>query len=382
MKKIVLSMTLVSAFAMAKGGSGTIEPAVDVVATAVETQSSFWDRLRMKGDLRLRHEEITRDDKRDTFRERYRFRYFLDFDITDQLIFESSITSGKRNPTSGNTSFRSDEPWSDYFVDELKIDILDLAYTFDKSWIRAGLSKHFFYRPLKTQLVWDNDLRFEGVSYGYADDTRSYTLTASKLHRLENDALSTGSIYMYNGQYTHSMNLENSKLRLGAGFYYYDGIKGNTAPYANGVLGNSHNDGFYTEDYAIADAFAEIKFADVMGKPFTAAAILAYNTAASSDNFAYELGVGLGETKNDYDWKVGYVYRDIQKDAVFGAHNDSDFIGGGTDGKGHILTAGMRLNKHLDIGGTFIVATLNDSRSATGVKADYNRLQLDATIKF
>ncbi|HID37503.1 MAG TPA: hypothetical protein EYP39_09070, partial [Ghiorsea sp.] len=31
------------------------------------------------------------------------------------------------------------------------------------SWIRAGKSKHHMYRPIKTQLIWDNDVRFEGV---------------------------------------------------------------------------------------------------------------------------------------------------------------------------------------------------------------------------
>lgn len=380
MNKIVLSMALVSAFAMAKGGSGTTEPVTEI--PAVETQSSFWDRVHAKGDLRLRHEEITRDDKSDTFRERYRFQYFLDFDITDKIMLETAVASGKGNPTSGNVTFNDGEPWTDYFVDALKIDILDVVYKLDNSWVRAGKSKHFFYRPLKTQLIWDNDIRLEGISYGYADDIRSYTLAASKLHRHENEALSNDDIYMYNAQYAHTMKLENSKLNIGAGFYYYDGIKGNTAPYESGFLGNSREDGFYTEDYAIAEVFSELKFADVMGKPLSVAAILGYNVAASNDNFAYEVGMKLGDTKIDYDLAVGYAYRDIQKDAVYGAHNDSDFIGGGTDGKGHIFTAGMRLNKHLDIGGTFIVATLNDSRSATGVEADYNRLQLDATIKF
>ena len=119
-----------------------------------------------------------------------------------------------------------------------------------------------------------------------------------------------------------------------------------------------------------------------MGKPLKLAATLAYNTAADDDNFAYDISMQLGDTKNLHDWKVCYTYRDIQKDAVFAAHNDSDFIAGGTDGKGHIITAKYKMAKNVDLGGHFQWATLNEDKSRSGVEADYHRVQLDVILKF
>lgn len=373
MKKVVLTMAAVATVAMAGEERAAVE-------STAEAENSFFDRIHTKGDMRLRYETIERDDKDDKYRTRYRLRYFLDFDITDNFMLETAVSSGKGNPTSGNVTFRDDENWADYFVDVLKIDILDLAYKFDNSWIRAGKSEHHIYRPLKTQLIWDNDIRLYGVNYGYEDDTKAYRLGVNKIMESVTDG--TDDIYIYVAQYMQSMKLENAKLNVGGGFYYYDGVKGNSAPYENGALGNSYAGGSYEHDYAILEAFSELQFHDLFGKPFKAAATLAYNTAVSSDNFAYDLSMQLGDTKNINDWKVGYTYRDIQKDAVFAAHNDSDFIAGGTDAKGHIITAKYKMAKNLELGGHFQWSTLNASKSATGIEADYHRVQLDAILKF
>ncbi len=376
MKKTALVLAAIATASMASGDIVTVEP-------IVETTNSFFDRIHAKGDLRLRHETIERDDKNDKYRERYRLRYNLNFDITNNIILESAISSGKGNPTSGNVSFRDDENWNDYFFDVLKVDILDLAYKFDNSWLRVGKSKHHMVRPIKTQLIWDNDIRLEGINYGYKNDTKRYRLGVNKVHRLENHAESKDDIYMYIAQYVQTMKLENIKLNVGAGFYYYDGVKGNTTPYAKGALGNTLDEyGFYVNDYAILEVFSELKLKNLWGKPLKFAATFAYNTTLSSDNFAYDVSMQLGDTKNINDWKVGYTYRDIQKDAVFGAHNDSDFIAGGTDAKGHIFTGKYKFAKNVDIGGHFQWSTLNEGKSKTGIEADYHRVQLDVILKF
>lgn len=382
LKKIVLSIITTVTVSIADGDIQSVE-GLKNVTTNQEIRHSFFDRFHAKGNLRLRHETIERDDKDDKYRERYRLRYNLNFDITDSLMLESAISSGKGNPTSGNVSFKDDENLKDYFFDVLKIDILDIAYKFDNSWLRAGKSKHYIYRPIKTQLIWDNDIRLEGVNYGYKDGSRQYRLGVNKLHRLENNIESTGDIYIYLAQYVQSMQLAKTKLNVGAGFYYYDGVKGNTTSYHKRALGNTLDDNrLYVNDYAILEGFSELKLKDILGKPLKLAIMLAYNTAISSNNFAYDISMQLGNTKNIDDWKVGYTYRDIQKDAVFAAHNDSDFISGGSDGKGHIIIAKYKFAKNTDLGGYFQWATLNKSKSKTGVESDYHRVQLDVILKF
>ena len=380
MKKIVLSTVAVATLATALTASGAEEVA--------GSESSFLDRVHFKGDMRLRYESIESDDyktevgDKNKYRTRYRLRVFTDIDLTDNLLLETAIISGRDNPTSGNVTFRDDEPWSDYFIDVLELKILDIAYTFDNSTVKAGKQAYMMYRPIKSQLVWDNDVLLEGVNYNYTDDTKMITVGANQLHRRENEATSTGDINLFLAQYVHAIKLESSTLNIGAGFYYYDGIKGNTTPYAAGALGNTLVSGLYANDYHILEGFGELKFKDLFGKPFAIAAGVAYNTAVDDNNFGYDIGVQLGKAQDIGDWQVKYSYTDIEEDAVFAAHSDSDNFGGGSAAKGHAIRTKYKFSKHLDIAGTFFFDTLYASRCATGIESDYERVQLDAIIKF
>jgi len=379
MKQLLLSLVAATSLSLANSNTE------DLLTAPTQTPLSWriFDSIHAKGDLRLRHEIIERDDKANKYRDRFRLRLFLNIDISDRLTFETALLTGKGNPTSGNVDFRDDENLADYFFDIFKLNLLNLTYRFDNAWVSLGKSPHNIYRPMRTQLIWDNDIRLEGLNYGYSDDTKSYRLGINRVHRLENEAQSDEDIYIYLAQYVQTLALDSAKLNLGGGFYYYDGVKGNAAPYAKGELGNSI-DSFerYTNDYSIVEAFAELKVGDVMGKPFSIATTFAYNAAADEDNFGYDISMQLGKVKKLNDWQVGYTYRDVQKDAVFGAHNDSDFIAGGTDGKGHIITTRYRFANNVDLGGHFQWATLNEGKTATGLESDYHRVQLDVSLKF
>ena len=336
---------------------------------------STLSKIHIKGDVRFRDQEIQREDKDNSYINQYRARLFVDYELSDSILVESSLSSGKGNPTSGNVDF-AEGVGSEQF----KIDILDIAYKMEDAWLRAGKSKYFFYRPVKTQLIWDNDLTPEGLSYG-SDTGDKFTAAIWKVHRLANEASSSGEIYLFVGQYMHPLSVKDTALNIGGGFYYYDGVKGNSAPYEKGPLRNSVDiNGLYTQDYAIAEGFAEILLTEVAGLPVRLATVLAYNAAAKSHNLGYDLRAELGEIKHNLDWKIGYSYRNIEKDAVFAAHNDSDFIAGGTDGRGHVFLPKMQLNKNMDIGGHFQFSTLyTDSET---MDAKYRRMHLDVIFKF
>ncbi|TKI68741.1 hypothetical protein FCU45_10035 [Sulfurimonas crateris] len=341
-----------------------------------KTKSGFFDRFHAKGDLRLRQEVIEKEGKADVNRERYRFRYSVNFDATDNIRLETAVSSGKYNPTSGNVSFKSDENIQEYFIDELKIDILALKYSFDNSWVRVGKQAHDIYRPIKTQLVWDNDIRLEGLNYGYKDDSSMIRVGVNRVHR-EKDNRDGGNINIFLAQYVHTQKLDDAKLNLGAAYYHYDNVKGNTDPYGsfmNNTKETVNGVEVYKEDYGIVEAFAEVQVKDlVMGMPAKAAVILAYNALASNDNFGYDISAELAMTKK---WKAAVTYRDVQKDAVFGAHNDSDFSGGGTDSKGYYVKTKYAFAKNVDVAGWWNWSKLGD------VELDYHRVQLDVILKF
>ena len=365
-----------------------LEKAAEVLnakeAPKKKASNGFWDRFHAKGDLRLRQEVINTDNfssvagDKNKDRERYRFRYNVNVDITDNILLETAISSGKYNPTSGNVSFKDDESIQDYFIDELKIDILDIKYSFDNSWVKIGKAKHDIYRPIGTQLVWDNDIRLEGLNYGYKADNTMIRLGVNRLHRekghkTENEN-NANDINIFVAQYVNTQKVNNAKVNLGAAYYLYDGVKGSTAPYDSGRKGNTldAND-LYTEDYGIAEVFAEVKLKDVMGMPFKAAVIAAYNTQASKDNFGYDVSAQLNMTKK---WKAAVTYRDVEKDSVFGAHNDSDMAGGGADHKGYYVKTKYKFAKNVDIAGWWNWSKLGNS------EIDYHRTQLDVILKF
>jgi hypothetical protein len=371
MKKIVLS---VATLATVLTASGTEEVS--------SSDNSFMDRLELKADLRLRYESIERDDyditpgDENKYRERYRLRLFANYDLTDNLTLETGMRSGFGNPTSGNQTFE-DMPISDYFLESLRVNILDIAYKSGNSTLKVGRHPYMIYRPIKSQLVWDNDISLNGVSYNYEDDAKIINLGVNQPTYAEDVPNDVDDVNLAFAQYVHKTKLENSKLNLGAAFYYYDGLKGNKELYGSGK-GNTTPGDIYSNDYHIAEAFGELQFEDVLGMPFTAAASVAYNTAASDNNFGYDLAFQLGKAKDIGDWQVKYSYTDIEADAVLGAHSDSDNFGGGTNAKGHAIRAKYKIAKNMYLAGNFFFNTINKDTT----KDDYDRMQLDFIVKF
>lgn len=349
--------------------------AMDSAASEQEVKSGFFDRFHFKGDLRVRHEIIEKDGSADKNRERFRFRYGMNVDITDDILVETAISTGKYSPTSGNVTFRDDENIQNYFMDTVKIDVADIKYSFGNSWVKVGKSKLAVYKPIKTQLTWDGDLRVEGINYGYKDSTSMITLGANRIHR-EKGNKDGSNINMFIAQYVQKLKVDDAKVNLGAAYYYYDGVKGNTTPYGKGNGNTLDGSDLYTEDYGIAEGFAEIKYKDLMGKPFKTALTVVYNTQASKDNFGYDIGAQLGSAKKVGQWQVAAGYRDVEKDAVFAAHSDSDFGGGGTDSKGYFFKAKHHFAKNVYVAGWWHWSKLGDTN------VDYHRSQLDLILKF
>ncbi len=383
MKKIILSTVAAVSVVTAASDISTpherIEKAKDT-STPV-TEKSMLERVHFKGDLRLRYESIERDDKDNKYRNRYRLRLGLHFDITDHLMFDAGMRSGFGNPTSGNQTFHDDQPLSDYFFQSLRFNILGLTYKEGHSVYKIGRQPYLMYRPIKSQLVWDNDVSMNGVNYQYKDDTSIITLGANQPTQEENTVNEADTVNLFLAQYVHKMKLESGKLNLGAGIYFYDGLKGNV-PLFGKSKGNTLVNGVYANDYHIVEGFGEFKFNDLLGMPFEVAASVAYNFAADDNNFGYDLAFQLGKAKHVGEWQVKYSYTDIQEDAVFGAYSDSDNFGGGTAAKGHAIRAKYKAGKNLYLAGSFFFNTLYASKSETGEEADYERVQLDAIIKF
>lgn len=348
--------------------------------TKQESKSGILERIHAKGDLRLRYESIERDDKDNTYRNRYRLRLGLNVDVTDNLTLESGMRSGFANPTSGNQTFE-DEPLSDYFWQSLRFNILGLKHESGNATYKIGRQPYMMYRPIKSQLVWDNDVSMNGVNYQYQDETRLITVGINQ-PTLEEASVAEDDVNLFIAQYVHKTKVDAGKLNLGSGIYYYDGFKGNTTLFGKSKGNSLDANDLYENDYHIAEGFAELQIKDVFGKPLKLAAGVAYNFGADEDNFGYDVAAQLGKAKNVGEWQLKYSYTDTQEDAVLGAYSDSDNFGGGTAAKGHAVRAKYKAGKNLFLAGNFFFNELYESKSKTDVEADYERVQLDMIYKF
>ena len=354
--------------------------------TTREIAEDFLERIHFKGDLRLRYESKETDyydgSEKNTYHTRYRLRLGAKIDLVENVQFEVGMRSGFANPTSGNQTFLDDEPLSDYFFQSLRFHILGLKYRTENTTLRVGRQPYMIYRPIRSQLVWDNDVSLNGINYQYQDDTKIITLGANQPTLEEKATDLADDVNLFVAQYVHKTKLEDAKLNLGTGIYYYDGLKGNI-PLFGSRKGNTLNEnGFYANDYHIVEAFGELQYKDVFGMPFKVAAGVAYNLAADDNNFGYDLAFKIGKTKNVGDWQLKYSYTDLQEDAVYGAYSDSDNFDGGTAAKGHAIRTQYKFGKNTYLAGTFFFNTLYGSKVGDPADADYERVQLDAIIKF
>jgi len=382
MKKIVLSMAVTATLSVAGGDIVAVEPEVELAnINTPKVESSFFDRFHFKNDLRLRYESIERDDKDNKYRNRYRLRLGLNVDLIDNLQLEVGMRSGFANPTSGNQTFRDDEPLSDYFLQSLRFNILGLAYKSDNSTYKVGRQPYMMYRPIKSQLVWDNDVSLNGVNYQYEDDTKIITLGANQ-PTLEEASVAVEDVNLFLAQYVHKTKFDFAKLNVGTGIYYYDGLQGNTTLFGS-RKGNTVVNGVYANDYHIVEGFAELQFGKVFGYPLNIAAGVTYNFAADDNNFGYDLAVKLGKAKNVGDWQVKYSYTDLEEDATLGAYSDSDNFGGGTAARGHAIRLKYKAGENLYLAGNFFFNELYESKSKiAGMEPKYERVQLDMIYKF
>ena len=95
-------------------------------------------------------------------------------------------------------------------------------------------------------------------------------------------------------------------------------------------------------------------------------------------------GLTLGKASSKGAWAIGYQYRDLEADAVLGLLSDSDFAGGGTDGKGHILTGAYCINKQWSLGVTWFLDNEAGEKNLAeqGGAVDYDRIMIDTKFKY
>ncbi|MEP5765660.1 MAG: putative porin [Halieaceae bacterium] len=342
--------------------------------------ASWTNNIKWKGDFRYRYENIDEENKDDRDRNRIRARAALIAKLPDDVEVGLGLASGGDDPVSTNQTLGGGASTKDIR--------LDLAYA---NWqameglnLLGGKFKNVWYRPQKSGLIFDADFNPEGVGLVYKKDWFFANLAGTWLEsdtKGENDSYSWGAQAGYKGQ------LAGAKVTFGGAYYNFD-TEGKS-PFHGDVddfFGNSFSCSdpndlstcVYANDYNIIQGFADVSMtvADMPVKVFVDYVV---NDDADDNDTGYIAGIQLGKASGAGSWQLAYSYEDLEADAVLGLLTDSDFAGGGTDAKGHIIKGAYAINKKWKLGMTYFINEIDEN---AGNKHDYDRIQIDTQFKY
>jgi hypothetical protein len=347
-------------------------------------------RVGLYGDFRYRYEYINDESKsNDQNRNRIRARLGLNARINDQwsLGLRLATAQGVQEGDPVSTNQTLGGAWGK------KPIWLDLAYLdYHPLWakgldLQAGKIEAPFYRPNKNQLIWDHDLTPEGGALFYGlplGEKTNVNFTAGGFWVTESASAPDTALWGLQGYVKRQISGPTYVLG-GASGYWYGNLQGQPAlslqwesPTVN-FFGNSNAGGVYTSRFNLLELFAELG-TQIGTLPVAIFGDYVVNTVAVDENrdTGWLVGFAINKAKTSGSWQFDYDYRDIQADAVVGQFNDSDFVGGGTGGRGHRFGFGYVLTKN-------VVPALNyylASYAGRNNNADYNRLQADVVVKF
>ncbi len=343
-----------------------------ITAVPAAAEETWADRIKLKGDVRLRHESIDEDGEEDRRRMRFRARFGLSAAVDEDVKIVLQLATGGDNPVSTNQSFDGGFSTKDIGV--------DLAYVDWK--IRDGVNfyggkmKNPLFKAGGVPLVWDSDLNPEGLAIRFASG--GLFATAGGFSVEERSSADDSLLYVVQAGYEFPLG-DNMTLTAGAGYFAYTDTIGNEPFYDGSPSGNSVDiGGNYLYEYRNTEVFAELGTA-IGDWPMKIFVHYTRNSEVSTEDTGYAFGAKIGSAKSKGQSEFSYTFQDIEADAVIGTFNDSDFGGGGTDADGHILKATYALSKKLFLGGTLMI---NDVDRFQGTEHDYTRLQLDVEFKF
>lgn len=281
---------------------------------------------------------------------------------------------------------------------------------------------------LSTDLIWYNDLTFEGLTGNYR-----FNLSSDNEHRY--DAYLTLGAFPLSSFSTSDPNADNqqkwlaaaqvgldfrtdndSRIRFGAAYYDYSHIAGERNPLDSTVFnwtapafvqkGNSlfdiSNSSTQTtnpinlfalaSNFRIADLLAVTDFHVFPGYSVGLTAEVLRNIGFKAQDvlertgtyitprthgYRVDLGFGSSKTGDFGTWRASVGYRYLQRDAVLDAFDDEDFHLGGTDAKGYTMVGDFYFNPRVWMRLKYMAAQAID-----GPPLDIDVWQLDMNTRF
>lgn len=366
-----------------------IAKAVEEKQFALPETMKWVENVKFNGDFRYRYEFIDEEGSDNRNRNRIRARIGLTARVNEDINLGFRLaTSENWGDDDAGDPVSTNQTLDDAF--SKKSIWFDLAYfdwhpgTVKGLHIIGGKMENPFYRVGGNQLIWDSDLTPEGIAVQYTGNWTEQTSWFANAGSFYVDEVKSGadtSLWGAQGGLKHTFQ-DKSYILGGASLYCLGNIQGHEAFVTDDGVSkfygnrNTGNGGVYLSDYDLTEFFGEYGF-NLGPKPAALFADYVQNNVADSNqDTAWLVGGKYGKCKDPGSWELSYDYRDVEADAVVGAFSDSDFIGGGTNGKGHRLGATYQLAKNTQTALSYFLNEKGNDRR------DYDRLQFDLLFKF
>jgi len=369
------------------------------------------------------------NSQEDRRRWRTRLRFGAEAKLSDWSALGFGLATGNgEDPVSTNTTQGDNFNGYGVAVDQayIRLDPVD--------WF--SLEGGRFANPFfSTDLVWDSDLRFDGLvamaKPRFSDALAGrMTLGVFPVDHVDPGVLnSAGSKWLYAAQAMLDWKTEASRARVGLAYYHFQDIHGvpNTAacqPNASNqctnpdaVQYNATEAGFrqkgnsifniVTADdpnrlanarYGLASKFQELNltgsldlaFFDPVHVVLTADYVknlgfdrqeikrrTGRDLAPRTEGYMAQLLVGYPRIERFGQWNVTGAYKYLERDAVIDAFTDSDFRLGGTDARGYILGGSLGLYNN-----TWLSARWLSADPIDGPPLSVDVFQLDLNARF
>jgi hypothetical protein len=345
------------------------------------------ENIKLYGDFRYRHENISSEssgiESDAVNRNRIRVRLGLTAKINEEVTFNMRIATGKSDdPTSTNQNTGDSWTYKGIWLDRAYITWKPASI--DSLSVQMGKFGVPFMQVGSNQLIWDGDLNMEGIAAQYnlklSDSLTAFANAGGFYVRLDDS--DTDSLSMFGAQGGLTAKLDNdSKLAGGVGYFDYGNLIGETTLVKNNnAKGNTTSGGMYVYDYNLLETFGQVS-TKLGSLPVSVYGDYVVNTASNvKEDTGWLIGTSINKCKDPGSWQFSYDYRDVEKDAVVGTFCDSDFVGGGTNGKGHRFGFTYQLAKNTQAGVSYFMD--KKANSAGKIDDSYNRLQVDVMVKF
>jgi Putative porin len=406
------------------------------------------DRFTWEGDMRLRYERqlfsssnpsrldfnaannlngsgfALANTTEDRNRTRLRLRFGFNAQINDWITGGVRLTTGGLNDSlSGNQTLETATSKYTVGLDRafIKADV--------KPWlvVKGGRFENPF---MSTDLVWDNDLPFDGAAakFDYKVSNRLTTfgtIGAFPLDEIQgSDVELADSKWMIGAQAgVKWKSSDSSTAKLGLALYDFKNVEGkpnptnlesfnSTAPVFR-TKGNSffdinalNNFGVLDPRFALASKFRELNLiGEVDIASFSPVHVIltgdyvrnigfdkneiARRTGLSgnfipkeeTDGYQLRVAVGMPDVHKKKDWQTFISYKYLEADAVLDSYTDSDFFQRGTNTKGFILGGSYGIDKNTWLQARWFSADeINPRNSLNPLSIDV--FQLDLNTRF